>query len=98
MSPYHLSQNEFCLLSTTCCNYCHTSSGFIKFLSQFVALQIREAQALHMLKHRYTPSTLQQSVDESVEQRPAIDMDKDVTYLMDWHEQSWSNLKKSMDE
>jgi hypothetical protein len=59
-------------------------------------LQIREAQAIHMLQHRYTPSEVYEFVDMALETRPELGATTHAE-LTDWHEQQWAQLKAAME-
>jgi hypothetical protein len=56
---------------------------------------VRYSQALHYLRHRYTPSTLHEVVEESLATRP--DLSDGRNAIEDWHEQQWMALKASVD-
>lgn len=61
-----------------------------------VRAQIRQAQALHMLQHRFTPSTLHDVVEEGMVSRP--NPDEGHERLTSWHEAQWQRMRAAIDD
>ncbi len=61
-------------------------------------LQIREAQALHFLQHRYTPSQIHELVQESLDDRPDLPDPHASQDLHAWHEEQWKRLRDAVNK
>jgi hypothetical protein len=71
-------------------------------LTSSTTKQIRQAQALHMLQHRYSPVELEAAVEEGLARAPPPALEAPASFaavksVEDWHDAQWAALKASVD-